>query len=643
MKIDASLLQEMKNLIPEKVNTFKGSQYPLPVKTAILGKKEIDLEDLCKSLEEKLGGDVKNVLETLLVAAELHEAAKKDKHDYFIKDSDLRSFVFTGSKWKAGWVLILGDKHHKLAEEFKQKDFMVFTDTPKIKDSYYIGSRDTSPIYFLQMMVRYGFIWGRIAPGDSHRLSHYLEEDMPGLIVIYNDLDPLKYLITLGLMKMGAPAVVPSTFPYPYGNRIVADTVDEIIEKGTRFPNLRVQYYQEEVIDLPDYCNIAYKNENIKNAKLWGGSRSSFFLLKSSRGIKKSIEVTGDPVGEIGIIVEIEDKNLSYDMEDIIEKQALRSISYISGYRASQDDGVFTIKTKPGTGLNPDQIGEAIYWGIRLEYPRIKKIKVNIFLGRDFLKKESKKAREYKKIRKQYIARMSEENTDKFCACIECRPFSLEHTCILTPDRIPMCASRTYFSVKAGALFGNTITPYQRKTEKILPLKNVFSRGKILNKDLGEYQGTNKIYRELTRKKLSRVFLHSLRGYPQTSCGCFQNLAFWIKDVEGIGIMSRDSEAKAPNGMDWDKLANLAGGKQTDGIMGVSTNYIKSRNFLKGDGGIGNIAWVDSDIYKKISGKLMPGQKIATEKDVDTIEELKSFIGSKTIRSHEPLDSKNDE
>jgi acetyl-CoA decarbonylase/synthase complex subunit beta len=201
-----------------------------------------------------------------------------------------------------------------------------------------------------------------------------------------------------------------------------------------------------------------------------------------------------------------------------------------------------------------------------------------------------------------------------------------------------MCASRTYFSVKAGALFGNTITPYQRKTEKKLPLKNVFSRGRILNKDLGEYQGTNKIYRELTRKKLSRVFLHSLRGYPQTSCGCFQNLAFWIKEVEGIGIMSRDSEAKAPDGMDWDKLANLAGGKQTDGIMGISTNYIKSRNFLKGDGGTGNIVWVDSDLYKKISGKLMPGQKVATEKDVDTIEELKSFIGPKNFRSQKPQD-----
>ena len=90
--------------------------------------------------------------------------------------------------------------------------------------------------------------------------------------------------------------------------------------------------------------------------------------------------------------------------------------------------------------------------------------------------------------------------------------------------------------------------------------------------------------------------------------------------------MSRNSKATALNGKTWDILANYAGGKQSDGIMGVSLNYIRSRHFLKGDGGIANVVWVDSDLYKKIAGSFMPGQKVATEMDVHDIIGLREFI-----------------
>lgn len=222
---------------------------------------------------------------------------------------------------------------------------------------------------------------------------------------------------------------------------------------------------------------------------------------------------------------------------------------------------------------------------------------------------------------------MTEENTDDFCVCTECRPFSVEHTCILTPERVPTCASRTYYTVKADVCLGNIVFPYQRRSETDLPLKAVFEKGRILDGEKGEYEGCNAIYREMTRGKLQRVFLHSLRSFPHTSCGCFQNLAFWIGEARGIGIMSRNSPAVVPGGLTWDMLANRAGGKQCDGITGVSNAYIRSRNFLKGDGGIGNVAWVDSGLYPRIADLLLPGQKVATEKDVQSMDDLRKFIG----------------
>ena len=227
---------------------------------------------------------------------------------------------------------------------------------------------------------------------------------------------------------------------------------------------------------------------------------------------------------------------------------------------------------------------------------------------------------------------MTEDNTEEFCVCTECRPFSLVHTCILTPERMPMCASRTYASVKAAALLGSSTIPWKRRNEKDLPLRHVFKKGELLDPDKGEYQGCNQAYREMTDGQLDRVYLHSLRDYPLTSCGCFQALAFWLNDVQGIGIMSRNSQAVTPVGQTWSMLANKAGGKQCSGLAGISLPYIRSRHFLKGDGGIANVVWVDSSLYDKISDLFLPGQKAATEKDVWTMENLKNFLKEKKTK-----------
>ena len=117
-----------------------------------------------------------------MIAAEQCEAASPDKEEYFLNDRTVQSLVFTGSKWRAGWALVLGGrKHEETVELLKVRDFMVFTDRPGINGTTYVGNRDTSPIYFLQLMVRYGLVWGGISPGDDHRMGHLLEEDMPGI------------------------------------------------------------------------------------------------------------------------------------------------------------------------------------------------------------------------------------------------------------------------------------------------------------------------------------------------------------------------------------------------------------------------------------------------------------------------------
>ena len=570
---------------------------------------------------------MKDLLEPVLLASELCEAACEDKEQFFIDDQKVQQYVFMGSKWRAGWTLVLGgDNQDELISKLIELRFAVFTDLPDIADTVYIGNRPTSAIYFLQLMVRYGLIWGRIKPGDDHQMGHFLEKDMPGMIIVSRDLSALKYLIVLGLMKLGAPAVVPSSFPFPYGQRVTADTISDMIEKAQRFPNLRQRQYEDEIISLPDYCNPAAAKEEIQTAKVLGGKANSFFCVRPAIKVDKKNNVIGEPAEDIGILVEISAEHFTDDIALSVEAVALKAINYLSGVHAYKDDRIFHLELNAETEIDEEKITQAIYWGIRHEYPRLKNIAISIYYEPDAIALESQRVSAYKSEQRELVKNMTEDNTQEFCICTECRPFSLVHTCILTPERMPMCASRTYASVKAAAYFGSSAVPWKRQSEKELPLRHVFKRGKLLNSEKGEYQGCNRMYREMTDGQLKRVFLHSLRDYPLTSCGCFQALAFWLEQVRAIGIMLRSSKSTTPHGQTWAMLANKAGGKQCSGIMGVSLAYIRSANFLKGDGVFGNVVWVDSDLHNKIGDLFLTGQKVATEKDVQTMKDLKQFL-----------------
>ena len=374
-------INELVAMLPDEIHTFSGSQYPLPIRAALLGEQALDLAALRQELLQKQDGDVKDLLEPLLLAAEQVEAAQPDSARYFMTDQAVQGYVFSGSKWRAGWALVLGgDDQGELIAQLKAQSYMVFTDQPDIADTVHIGSRPTAPIYFLQLMARYGLIWGNIAPGDGHELGHFLERDMPGLMIICRDLPPLKYLVALGLMKLGAPAVVPSTFPFPYGTRIVADTISQILERGATFPNLRQRYYGDEVIALPDYANVAYAQETFEAARTYGATPNSFFVLWQSERPGPRLTITGAPDKELGIQVDVVAPEMTPDVEEVIERAAIpRDQTICRACAAYMDSGHVSHRAGPrGVELDSEKIGGAIYWGIRAQYPRLEQISVHL-------------------------------------------------------------------------------------------------------------------------------------------------------------------------------------------------------------------------------------------------------------------------
>ena len=141
-------INQLLRLLPVNISFFKGSEYVLPLKTTFLGNEEISIGALREELSSLVNGDVKNLLEPVLLASELYEASVNDNKQFFITDGSVRSFVF-GSKWKAGWVLVLGGlKQNELMETLKEKGFKVFTDCPNIPDTFFIGNSPHLPFIF---------------------------------------------------------------------------------------------------------------------------------------------------------------------------------------------------------------------------------------------------------------------------------------------------------------------------------------------------------------------------------------------------------------------------------------------------------------------------------------------------------------
>jgi acetyl-CoA decarbonylase/synthase complex subunit beta len=129
--------------------------------------------------------------------------------------------------------------------------------------------------------------------------------------------------------------------------------------------------------------------------------------------------------------------------------------------------------------------------------------------------------------------------------------------------------------------------------------------------------------------EISRVWLYTGFGYPHTSCGCFEGVAFYIPEVDGFGIVHRGYREVTVNGLAFSTLADsTAGGRQVDGFHGISIEYMRSPKFLQADGSWNRVVWMPKEIKERVKD-FIPAEivdKIATEDNAKNIDELKTFL-----------------
>lgn len=600
------------DMLPRQVLDFPGTQFYQPAAMAYLGTKA-EISKIRAQAKELQGLPPENICETAMLMAEIIESNASDREKYFQTDDKTRDEVFNGSKWRAGWVFLLGNNDHsELVQKFKEREFLVFVQNGgSLQRVIDLGPRETAAVYFLQVMVRYAMIWGNIAPGDDHEMSHYLEKDMPGVVVAHGELTPVEELLLLALMKMGAPAVVPPEYPYDFGRYVRAEGTLQILTAATKFPNLRVKDISGKLIELPTFCNPANMKAEFVIDKTIGGGESFFVLepgeVNEGFTLPKQRDLSG--IYTIGIEIQIGDKRLDISTSEYLEKSAMRGINLIKGLRAERDkEGNFFIYSEKGVIPDGYMIAEALQKWIAFEFPYIEKIHITILTGEQ-AREASPSVKALQSKRSRMIAEESDDNVKYFNYCLECQPFAKDHVCIITPDRPPMCG-RDRFQVKSAALFGASWHPWKRRELENQEMRGSIEAGKALDINNGEYLSANRAIEQFSPSHIKRVHLHGLREFPHTSCGCFQFLVFWIESLNGIGIMERDYKGEAPEGITWDMLANAAGGKQAPGVTGASRNYLRSKRFMQGEGGFQTVRWVSPRAFEALKFLLPNSEQV---------------------------------
>jgi acetyl-CoA decarbonylase/synthase complex subunit beta len=154
-------------------------------------------------------------------------------------------------------------------------------------------------------------------------------------------------------------------------------------------------------------------------------------------------------------------------------------------------------------------------------------------------------------------------------------------------------------------------------------------KGELLDPVHGEYSGANEAVQKKSLGGVKQIYLHSMFGHPHTSCGCFESIAFYIPEVDGIGIVDRHYKGNAVNGLPFSAMANeTGGGKQVEGFVGIAIEYMRSPSFFKADGGWNRVVWLPSAVKERVKSAI-PSElisKVATEKEAQNIQDLKAFL-----------------
>jgi acetyl-CoA decarbonylase/synthase complex subunit beta len=392
--------------------------------------------------------------------------------------------------------------------------------------------------------------------------------------------------------------------------------------------------------DIPVDVGVIYEGERIRRnnmqIELGGPKQETKFELVRAKNMEEvedsKVTVIGPDLKDLpeggsvpfGIYIEVAGKDVEEDLEGVTERRVHEYLNFIEGImhlNQRYDIWIRISKKSFEKGLNSfTYVGKVLARLYKSELPFIEKIQITFITDPEKVKEMYNQAMEIYDARDAKARGMKDNEVDTFYGCTLCQSFAPTHMCVITPQRYSNCGSISWFDGRASA--------------QVDPKGPVFAieKGELLDAEKGEFSGINESIKQKTLGAVDKVWMYTGFGYPHTSCGCFEAMAFYIPEVEGYGVVDRGFKGVTVNGLPFSTLADSgAGGRQVDGFHGISIEYMRSPKFLEADGGWDRVVWMPQSVKDRVK-EFIPKEavdKIATENEAKTVDELKTFLQQK--------------
>lgn len=501
-----------------------------------------------------------------------------------------------------------------------------------------LGPRTEHAVYALDWAIRASMIFGGMKPGDIKGNLLYQKDRVFAFALGLGAMDDIKWATGAGAINMGFPAVCDTDVPVIHPTGVCTyehvereKDHDKIVQRAIEVRGLKILVDKPPV---PIAYGSAFEGERIRKEDTFiefGGPRTPAFEWVRMRETDEledgRITIQGEGwqglfekggAMPLGIVVEVAGRKMQPDFVPILERRLHSNINEGQGIWHMGQRDVPWIRISQAarkSGFALADIGKIHHAMTHKRFSTlVDKVQVTLLTTEAAVAEALGHARVDWKERDERLAALTDETVDTFYSCLLCQSFAPSHVCVITPERLGLCGAYNWLDGKAAYEIdpagGNQPIP----------------KGDLVDPRYGRYSGVDNYLNQASGGAVDTLNLYTIMENPMTSCGCFECIIAIIPEANGVMLVQRGHTGMTPIGMKFSTLAgSVGGGVQSPGFMGVGVNFISSRKFLSGDGGLKRVVWMTKALKERIRERL---DERATEEGVP---DLLDRIADETI------------
>ncbi len=472
-----------------------------------------------------------------------------------------------------------------------------------------LGPETEHTIYALDWAIRASLIFGGKKPGDFKEHLKYQKDRVFAFALALGELDDIKWSTGAGAINMGFPAVCDTEVPVIHPTGVCTyEEVDreldhnKIVQKAIEVRGLKITV---EKPPIPVAYGPAFEGERIRKEDTFiefGGQRTPSFEWVRTKELDEiednKVIIVGAEWKErfekggqmpLGIVIDVAGRKMQKDFESVIERKVHHNINEAQGVWHMGQRDINWIRISHNAkkeGLTLEHIGiiQATMTHHRFK-SIVDKVQVTLYVDEKDVLAMQEEARKSYRERDQRVGSMTDESVDIFYSCLLCQSFAPSHVCVITPERLGLCGAYNWLDGKAAYEIdptgGNQPIP----------------KGQTLDTVNGRWSGVDEYLKKASGGAVETMNAYTIMDNPMTSCGCFECILAIIPEANGVMLVQRGHTGMTPIGMKFSTLAGtVGGGVQSPGFMGIGRNFITSKKFLYGDGGIKRIVWMTKNL-----------------------------------------------